>query len=284
RVALKFLRVANGVALRRFDRERRILAELDHPNIARLLDGGTDAQGHPYIVMEFVEGRPIDAHCDETGADLDGRLDLFAAVAEAVEYAHRNLVVHRDIKPSNILVTEGGHVKLLDFGIAKLLDPEEQADEGGNARAPITEAMVRVLTPDYASPEQVRGLRITTASDVYELGVLLYELLTGRRPFSLSHAGAVEVERVVCHQDPLPPSRVVAAVEADRDDGTSGRVRSRELRGDLDTIILKALAKEPELRYASVTELREDLGRFRRGLPVRARPPTLRYRAGRFVR
>jgi eukaryotic-like serine/threonine-protein kinase len=280
-VALKFLRVAHGVGLRRFERERRILAGLEHPNIARLLDGGADAQGHPYIVMEFVEGRPIHTYCEEVDAGLDVQLELFEAVAEAVEYAHQNLVVHRDIKPSNILVTSGGQVKLLDFGIARFLETATPDEPGAE---PLTGAMTRLLTPDYASPEQVQGRRITTASDVYQLGVLLYELLAGRRPFDLRGAGPVEVERIVCNEDPVPPSRAVVGRTSKEGREATGQARSRLLRGDLDTIILKALAKEPARRYASVGELRDDLQRFRIGLPVRARPSTLRYRTSRFVR
>jgi eukaryotic-like serine/threonine-protein kinase len=262
RVALKFLGVPHETGLRRFDRERRILAGLNHPHIARLLDGGTDERGRPYIVMEYVEGRPLDAFCAESGANVRRRLELMGVVAEAVGYAHRNLVVHRDLKPSNILVTADGQVKLLDFGIAKLLSPEDTEDHPAAA----TRTQARVMTPEYASPEQVRGDRITTASDVYQLGILLYELLAGSRPFTFADATPAEVERTICHQDPPPPST------------------RRRLPRDLDTIALKALAREPEHRYASVGELRDDLFRFQHGLPVQARRPTTLYRAARFIR
>ena len=281
RVALKFLRVAHEVGLRRFERERRILAGLEHPHIARLLDGGTDDRDRPYIVMEHVQGQRIDTYCRATNATLEERLDLVSAVARAVEYAHRNLVVHRDLQPSNILVTGNGHVKLLDFGIARLLEPEGTEESGAD---PLTRTMVRILTPEYASPEQVRGERITTASDIYQLGVLLYEILADRRPFSLEGAGAGEVERVICEQEPPLPS-AVAFTEAGPPDGAAGgRAFRRRLRGDLDTIVGKAMAKEPERRYGTVGELQDDLDRFRAGLPVRARRPTLGYRASRFVR
>ena len=281
RVAFKFLRVAHEVGLRRFEQERRILAGLEHPNIGRLLDGGTDDRGRPYIVMEHVQGQRIDAWCRTTGATLEERLDLVSAVAGAVEYAHRNLVVHRDLKPSNILVTRDGHVKLLDFGIARLLEAEGAEESGAES---LTRTMVRLLTPEYASPEQVRGERITTASDVYQLGVILYELLAGRRPFTLDGAGAAEIERVICDEEPPPPSAVATLEGKPPGRVPDERALRRKLRGDLDTIVGKAMAREPERRYGTVGELRDDLARFRAGLPVRARRPTLRYRASRFLR
>lgn len=295
RVALKFLRVAHEAGLRRLERERRIQAGLSHPNIARLLDGGTDERGRPYIVMEYVEGTPLDAYCTTRSASLHERLRLVEIVATTLEYAHRHLVVHRDIKPSNILVTDDGHVKLLDFGIAKLLVPDEPGEAAGDEgraadAAALTATMVRVLTPEYASPEQVRGERITTASDVYQLGVLLYELLTGRRPFTFAHASAAEVERVISHGEPQPPSRAAAAGAHGGGQGGAASAGAADggallprLDNDVDTIVLKALAKEPEHRYASVGELRDDLVRFRSGLPVRARRATRRYRARKFV-
>ncbi len=266
RVAIKFFGATGADGLRRFEQERQILATLNHPGIARLLDGRVDEHGRPYIVMELVEGRPIDRYCDEEDLTVDGRLRLFGKIARAVEYAHRNLVVHRDLKPSNILVTPDGQVKLLDFGIAKLLEP----GMAGRFAAPPTRDAMRVLTPEYASPEQLRGERITTSSDVYQLGLLLYELLTGDRPFDLDGATAADVERVICDERPPRPS--------------SRGLRGRRLDGDLDNIVLKALEKEPERRYSSVRDLRGDLERYVRGLPVSARKPTLGYRAGRFVR
>jgi serine/threonine protein kinase/tetratricopeptide (TPR) repeat protein len=275
RVALKFLGVPHAVGLRRFDRERRILAGLSHPNIARLLDGGADG-GRPYIVMEYVQGRTIEVFCTESSAGLARRVELVEVVADAVAYAHRNLVVHRDIKPSNIMVTDDGAVKLLDFGIAKLLGP-------GDPGQPITRTMVRVLTPEYASPEQVRGDRITTASDVYQLGALLYELLTGCRPFSFEYSSASEVERIICDVEPAPPSAAVLTRD-DWPEHIDVRDLHRRLRGDLDTIVQKAMAKEPDRRYASVRELREDLQRYRSGVPIRARQPTPVYRSIKFIR
>jgi eukaryotic-like serine/threonine-protein kinase len=286
RVALKFLAAgaAHATGLRRFGQERQILAALNHRHIARLLDGGTDLRGAPYIVMEYVKGRPIDDVCRDVALSLDRRLELFDTVAAAVEYAHRHLVVHRDLKPSNILVTDDGDVKLLDFGIAKLLD----ADPAGGFTAPPTRTLVRALTPEYASPEQVRGDRISTASDIYQLGTLLYELLTGRRPFTFAAAATVaEIQQTICETEPVPPS-AAAAMEADA--RCAGHMAgswaspARHLRGDLDNIVLKALEKQPDSRYTAVGELREDLQRFRQGLPVHARPATLRYRAVKFAR
>ena len=281
RVALKFL--AQGPTTeetrRRFGQERQILASLTHRGIARLLGGGHDSGGRPYIVMEHVEGEPIDRYCDRRGIGLEERLELFGGVLAAVEYAHRNLVVHRDLKPSNILVTGDGEVKLLDFGIAKLLDPER----AGPYTAPPTRTGMQLLTPEYSSPEQIRGERITTASDIYQLGLLLYELLTGRRPFSLAGATASEAERIVCEQEPSRPSTVPPRAKVSPME-TGRPVFGHRLKGDLDNIVLKSLEKEPERRYATAGEFREDLERQRTGLPVRARKPTLVYRAAKFAR
>ncbi len=278
-VALKFLGISHEFGVRRFAQERRILAALDHSRIARLLDGGADALGRPYIVMEYVEGWSLDEYCTRSNAAIARRIDLVCQVADALEYAHRNLVVHRDIKPSNIMVTDDGRVKLLDFGIAKLL---ASGDAEGSAVA--TQTMVRLLTPEYASPEQVRGERIGTASDVYQLGVVLYELLSGQRPFSLGNATASEIERAVCHQEPQPPSTAAVKAEGAAQSREERVALGRRLRGDLDSIVLKALAKEPGLRYASVGELRDDLLRYREGVPIRARQHTRLYRAAKFVR
>lgn len=269
--------------LRRFELERQILASLSHTNIAHLLDGGQAPDGRPFFVMDYVEGRPIDRYCDEERLTVDERLDLFVQAARAVEHAHRNLVVHRDLKPSNIAVTAEGEVKLLDFGIAKLLLPE---GDGPVAR-PTTRGITRLLTPDYASPEQVRGESITTASDIYQLGLLLYELLTGRRAQETSDGSVSALERAVCETDPPRPSaRLTAATTEpsilDARRATVSTVR-RKVQGDLDNIVLRALRKEPGERYASVGELVEDLERHRAGLPVRARPATLGYRARKFV-
>ena len=268
-VAIKMIRagVLSEAAVRRFHRERQILADLEHPGITRLLDGGTSASGRPYLVMEYVEGVPIDRWCDERDRPVTERLHLFLEVAAAVEYAHRKLIVHRDIKHGNILVTGEGAPKLLDFGIARMLedDPEGTATVDGP------------MTPDYASPEQVRGEAITTATDVYSLGVLLYRLLTGQPPYVLAGSGAMERLRSICEVEPEKPSEVVRGSDA------AGR-RHRRLRGDLDRIVLTALRKEPERRYASVEQLSGDLRRHLAEEPIHARLPTLGYRSGKFVR
>jgi tetratricopeptide (TPR) repeat protein/predicted Ser/Thr protein kinase len=275
RVALKVLDRAprDREARARFEQERQILASLDHPNIARLLDGGVDGRGLPYIVMELVEGQPIDRYCAQygngRGLTVDERLALFQVVARAVAHAHRRLVVHRDLKPSNILVTAAGEVKLLDFGIAKLLDP----GAAGPWAAPPTRTALRVLTPEYAAPEQVRGEPVTTASDVYQLGLVLYEILTGQRAHGLTGDSLTEMERVVCSGEPPRPSRTA----------TTSSLR-RRLEGDLDAIVRMALRKEPDRRYASPADLAADLHRHRSGLPVTAREDSLIYRAGKLVR
>jgi tetratricopeptide (TPR) repeat protein len=255
----------------RFRQERRILARLEHPSIARLIDGGTTEDGCPYFAMEYVEGEPLDVHCVRGGLGLRSRLDLFRAVCGAVAYAHRNLVVHRDLKPTNILVTGDGTPKLLDFGIAKVL----ASDEPGAPELTLTG--MALMTPEYASPEQVAGGPVTTATDVYALGVLLYQLLAERRPYELGTRSPEEIARVVCHEEPRAPSTAVGA------GADEARLR-RALAGDLDTIVLKALRKEPERRYRSVDELSEDLKRHLDGRPVLARKDTLLYRTGKFVR
>ncbi len=244
---------------RRFRQERQILARLDHPGIARLLDGGTTAEGTPYFVMELVAGEPCTEYCDERQLGVGGRLELFLEVTTAVQYAHRQLVVHRDLKPSNILVTREGRVKLLDFGIAKLLE-EDPADTG------LTSAGRQVLTLSHASPEQIRGEPVTTASDVYSLGVLLYELLTGRSPYGPAGTSRATLERAVLETEPPPPSA------------------GRELSRDLDAIVLKTLRKAPAERYPSVEAFAQDVRSYLEGRPVTARRGTSRYRASRFVR
>jgi serine/threonine protein kinase/Tfp pilus assembly protein PilF len=268
RAALKRLswETSDEAGRRRFQRERQILAGLHHPDIARLLDGGVDGEDRPFLVLELVEGEPIDRYCDRRAASVDERLRLFVRVARAVDHAHRNLVVHRDIKPSNVLVGEGGIVKLLDFGIAMPVDPAASA-------AMPTRTLARWLTPDYASPEQVRNEPITTASDIYQLGLLLFELLAGRRARRLQDASPAEIDRVVCEEPTLPPS---AAVE-------ERATLRRRLRGDLDAIALAALRKEPERRYRSAAALAEDVERHLRGLPVEARRDSLPYRAGKWM-
>ena len=297
RVAIKLLRrgMATDDLVRRFRNERQILASIDHPNVAKLLDGGTTAEGLPYFLMEYVEGEPIDRYCDRHGLSVGERLELFRTVCAAVHFAHQNLVVHRDLKPGNILVTADGVVKLLDFGIAKLLRPELYADRGEATRLE-----ERLLTPDYASPEQARGETITTASDVYSLGVLLYELLTGHLPYRLSGLSLHEVTRVIGEVDPRKPSTVIGEVEErTRADGTTAKLtpesvsRTREGRpdklrrrlvGDLDAIVMKAMRKEPQRRYASAEQLSEDVRRHLEGHPVGARKGTLSYNATKFVR
>lgn len=279
--ALKLIRsgFAIGEFARRFLQERQILARLNHPGIASLLDGGRDAQGHPFLVMEYVDGVPIDRYCDERRLGVDARIELFIEVGRAVAHAHRSLVIHRDLKPSNILVRPDGRVKLLDFGIAKVLGDAEGLDPLA------TRIEQRMFTPDYASPEQVRGQPVTTASDVYQLGLLLYELLCGHRAQRVGNTGPAAIERIVCEQDPTRPSQRIATSDAElaaRRHLQPSQLR-RRLRGDLDTIVGKALQKSPERRYGTVDELIDDLIRSRQGRTLNARPDTWRYRMTRFA-
>ena len=287
-VAIKIVR--GGVLTRgvqsRLKAERQILAQLDHPNIAHLLDGGETADGAAYIVMEYIDGIPIDAYCDSRQLDINARLRLFQIVCGAVHTAHQNLIVHRDLKPSNILVSAEGVPKLLDFGIAKLLD-DRQALQHTLA---VTHADIRVMTPDHASPEQVRGQPITTASDVYVLGVVLFELLTGTRPFIIPSLRLRDIERVICEQEPVRPSAVFAD-EADVNvrtialaRGTTALRLRRTLEGDIDTIVLMAMRKEPPRRYASAQQMASDIQRHLDGMPVIARQDTFAYRTQKFVR
>ncbi len=278
-VALKLVRGGrhSDYFERRFRQERQILAGLQHPNIATVLDGGTNEDGQPYLVMEYVEGQPITDFCAAREMGTRERLALFRTVCGAVQYAHQNLVVHRDIKPANVLVDGHGVPKLLDFGIAKLLASGVDPD-----LAP-TATVLPVMTPEYASPEQVKGQAVTTASDVYSLGVLLYELLAGRRPYEVQTDSLEAIVQAVCQTEPIAPSEAVTGRA-----GTTPPARTlppaSELRGDLDTIVLKALRKEPERRYRTAHELSEDLRRHLEGLPVTARADTIGYRAGKFVR
>jgi serine/threonine protein kinase len=296
-VAIKVVRPhLDGTAvIRRFRHEREILAALDHPHIARLLDGGSTEEGLPYFVMEYVDGQPIDTWCNERSLTITERLSLFKGVCAAVEYAHTHLVVHLDLKPGNILVTADGTAKLLDFGIAKLLHPA-----GDIVLAAESVTLPNIMTPDYASPEQVRGGPLGVASDVYSLGVVLYELLTGHRPYRMRSRLLHEVVRVICEEEPTRPSTVVMQTEGSVADGpasaplTPERVSAvregdsaklrRRLEGDLDSILLKALRKEPGERYGSVDQLNEDLRRHLENQPVAARKGTWRYRLARFVR
>jgi serine/threonine protein kinase len=281
RVAIKLIRrgMDTDFIIKRFRNERQILASLDHPHIARLLDGGTTDDGLPYFVMEYVEGAPLYRYCDSKKLSVLDRLRIFRRVCSAVHYAHLNHVIHRDLKPSNILVTADGTPKLLDFGIAKLLNPEL-------AFAPLdpTTAAVRLMTPEYASPEQVRGEPLTAASDVYALGVMLYELLTDHRPYRLKSHLAHELARVICEAEPDLPSVAVNSIEVigvDSDEPieitptTVSQARSttpeqlkRELSGSLDNIVLKAMAKDVSKRYRSVEEFSEDIRRYLEGHPV----------------
>ena len=283
-VAIKLVRGGYDTAavLERFLHERQILASLDHPNIARLYDGGTTQEGLPFLVMEMIQGTPIDQYCEEHELAVSERLKLFTQVCEAVQFAHQRLVIHRDIKPSNILVTADGMPKLLDFGIAKILDPAAKAET----------TLLRPMTPEYASPEQFRGETITTATDVYSLGVVLYRLLTGHSPYPESTRTPLEFARVICELEPTKPSSAMAPVtlpEVPTQEPGAARDKSsarqqRRLKGDLDNIVLKALRKEPSRRYASVEQFAEDIRRHLQGLPVAATPDSVSYRVGKFVR
>jgi len=286
-VAVKIVRAGLGDDLvGRFRAERQVLATLDHPHIARLFDGGVTEDGRPFLVMEHVDGQPLDAYADARQLSIDERVALCLQVCDAVDRAHRHLVVHRDLKPGNILVTDEGAVKLLDFGVAKLLDPAASGDA-----SPITRGGARLMTPEYASPEQFLGHPATTATDVYSAGVVLYELLTGKRPHEEAEARPASLERCVVDLDPERASvacladtpRGTAAARASRRRATPDQL-ARQLRGDLDNIIATALRREPERRYGSIAALRHDLERRRDGLPVTARPATVRYRTGKFLR
>lgn len=316
KVALKLLkREMNTSALRRrFQQEREILASLEHPNIARLLDAGTTDDKVPFLAMEYIEGLPIDDYCNKQNLDLNGRLDLFRKVCAAVNFAHRNLIVHRDLKPSNILVNEDGMPKLLDFGISKILSAEfEQLNSA-------TVTKLGAMTPGYASPEQLRNESVTTATDIYSLGVILYELLSGHRPFEAKEADLKEIYKAVLENEPPPPSALINTLSRNfkkqtdvktelkppedsesvtkinrfNNDTESNKIRHtipptvnlspNSLRGDLDNIVLKALRKEPERRYSSAENFADDIHRHQRGLPVAARPNTFSYRAEKFFK
>ena len=289
-VAIKLIKRGQDTedVIQRFRSERQILASLDHPNITRLLDGGTTEDGLPYFVMEYIQGEPIDIYCDSHKLDITHRLMLFQSVCSAVHFAHQHLVIHRDIKPGNILVTSEGVPRLLDFGIAKLLAAEPSFPDR-------TITLTRRMTPQSASPEQVRGGNITTASDVYSLGVLLYKLLTGHSPYRLAGRSSEEIERAICEEDPEKPSVVIDRTEesavgraitpqsvSETREGAPDKLR-RRLRGDLDNTVLMALRKEPQRRYASVQQFSDDIRRHLEGLPVLAHRDTPTYRAAKFV-
>jgi non-specific serine/threonine protein kinase/serine/threonine-protein kinase len=304
KVAIKFLRhFSSTSAFQRFLLERKILARLHHPFIAQLFDGGTTSEGTPYLVMEYVEGKAITRFADERNLNLEERLELFCKVCSTVSFAHQNLIVHRDLKPDNILITEEGIPKLLDFGIAKLLSETE-------VKATVTEQ--QAFTPEYASPEQIKGETITTASDVYVLGIILYELLSGNRPFQyLDTDNHKEIWHVVNRSEPTKPSnaanqfkiqdsrfkiqdsgfriqdsgfRIQDSKSGSGEQNPKSKIQNpKSLKGDLDNIVLKALKREPERRYKSVEQMTEDLRRYRQGLPIKARPDTFFYRAGKFI-
>jgi len=294
KTALKLIKrgMDSDAVLRRFINERQILASLEHPNIARLIDGGTTADNLPFFVMEYVEGTGVLEFAEAKNLNLEERLNLFREVCAAVSFAHQNLVIHRDLKPSNVLVTNDGKVKLLDFGIAKLLKSDEE-----NQTAP----QMQIFTPEYASPEQVRGEKLTTATDIYSLGAILYELLTGNRPYKTESKNIAEIIKSVCETEPVRPSSVVLRQSSEVNNGTNENNGQRttdngqktnpkskiqnpkSLRGDLDNIILKALRKEPERRYSSVEQFAEDIRRHQNGLPVSASRATWSYRASKFI-
>ncbi|HLM01849.1 MAG TPA: serine/threonine-protein kinase, partial [Pyrinomonadaceae bacterium] len=300
KVALKVIKrgMDTDAIVRRFRHEQKILATLEHPNIARFLDGGMTAEGLPFYAMEFVEGEFIDDYCRARNCSVNERLRLFRQVCSAVQYAHQNLVIHRDLKSKNILVTNDGTPKLLDFGIAKVLTPET-AEEIGTA------TQLGMMTPAYASPEQILGKRIGTASDVYSLGVILYELLTGRKPYRINSNSQIEIEKAVLEREPVRPSSAFMRdaergtrnknpdngnfsrqIEPERQDrNPQSAIRNPHLlKGDLDNIILKALRKDAAERYASVGQFSEDIRRYLEGLPVLARPQTFSYRATKFIK
>ncbi len=280
RVALKLVHPAlmGGVMTERFTREREILASLNHPNIARLSDAGFSQDGQPFLALEYIAGTPFTAYCDHHGLSVRNRLDLFRQVLSAVQHAHANLVIHRDLKPSNILVTEDGQVHLLDFGIAKLLTGAEAKE------TELTQFGGRALTPDYAAPEQIAGAPITIGADVYSLGVMLYELMSGERPYRLDRDSRGALEEAILKTEPLPPSRLELSETAARARGTTAKKLARDLKGDLDTIVLKSLKKLPAERYATVSAFGEDIGCFLRGDVVRAQRDSVAYRALKFTR
>lgn len=275
KVALKLVRAGMDTSeiVARFRQEEQILASLNHPNIAQLYGAGVAGGDVPFLVMEYIEGARIDDYCQAKALSIAARLGLFRKVCSAVLYAHQRLIIHRDLKPSNILVTAGGEPKLLDFGIAKLL-------EGQDAFTRMQTILPGVMTPDYASPEQVRGEAMTTSTDVYSLGVLLYELLTGQRPYRLKTRSPDEIARAITEQEPERPSTVAAAI----DNPLSSILDPRSLRGDLDNIVLMALRKESSRRYASVGQFSEDVRRYLEGLPVLAHKDTLAYRTRKFIK
>ncbi|MEP6900191.1 MAG: serine/threonine-protein kinase, partial [Actinomycetota bacterium] len=296
-VAIKVVKhnFAERETLRRFQIERQILANLEHPHIAQLLDGGATEENLPYLVMEYVEGLPLLEFCRHHDLDVKAQLVLFQKICSAVQYAHQHLVIHRDLKPSNILVTNSGEPKLLDFGISKLINTEADATQ--------TQTDFRAFTPDYASPEQIRGDRVSTATDIYSLGVILYELLTDARPFKSDSKNIGEIAQAICENEPTKPSDVAtrqhgntaedqirptktqkSKTEEKKEIRKTQIAKRKSLKGDLDNIILTALRKEPNRRYASVKDFSEDIGNYLNGMPVKARPNTFFYRSEKFIK
>ena len=287
KVAVKILKhgITSDYLLKRFQIERQTLASLQHSNIAKLLDGGSTEEGLPYLIMEFIEGTPITEFCDKNKLSIEERLELFRKVCLAVQYAHQNLIIHRDIKPGNILVTEDGTPKLLDFGIAKLIDEDLLEEDDG-----LTKTGVWHLTPEYSSPEQINGGRITTGSDIYSLGVLLYKILTGEQPYKITSSSPVTISKILQEENILKPSDKIKQItqqnsenEKVKYDVSNSEKISHKLKGDLDNIILKAMNKDSDRRYASVEQFSEDLKRYLIGLPVIAQKDTTAYRFSKFV-
>ena len=288
RVAIKVIKrgMDTDAVLKRFRNERQILASLEHPNIARLLDGGTTEDGLPYFVMEYIEGLPITKFAEMHGLTINERLELFRQVCSVITFAHQRLIIHCDIKPSNIFVTNEGIPKLLDFGIAKLMNP----DRIGKETIP-TATGLRLMTPEYASPEQIQGLQITTLSDVYSLGVVLYELLSGQSPYRFENCSVFEIANLINTAEPLKPSE--RAIETQKNEAGATRKTEKKspsasrnsqlIKGDLDNIVLLAMRKESVRRYTSVGQFSEDIRRHLAGLPVIARPLNLKYRFAKFV-
>jgi eukaryotic-like serine/threonine-protein kinase len=282
KVAVKLIKrgMDSDRILQRFHHERRILASLEHPNIARMIDGGALEDGRPWFAMEYIEGQPISDWCAQQFLSIEDRLKLFEKVCRVVQYAHSRLVVHRDLKPANILVADDGSVRLLDFGIAKLID------DSATDNTALTLVGASAMTPAYAAPEQIRGEAVSVATDVYSLGLVLYELLAGQQPFVQQSSSSESLSQAICETIPPLPSVVVAGKNIDQAAqvrGASPRQLQRVLRGDLDTIVLKAMAKEPERRYGSAEALAADIRRYLEGLPVKARPESMFYRVRRFA-
>ncbi len=282
KVAIKILKqgLTTKYLIKRFENERQILADLQHPNIAKLFDGGKTIDGLPYLVMEYIEGIPITEYCKKNRLSINKKLKLFTTVCSAVQYAHQNLIIHRDLKPGNILVNELGTPKLLDFGVAKLLDEDLM-----NENIKLTQTKMMHLTPEYASPEQINGKNITTASDVYSLGVILYQLLTGLQPYQLNSNSPMLISKILSEEKIIKPSEIYKSKETQKTSQQQNlNAKSlTTLKGDLDNIILKAMHKDVAQRYISVQELIDDINRYLKGLPVKARKDTLGYRFTKFV-